>query len=476
MVKSIHCGKNELIFKLDRRFDGKINVKAYPAALSAHEPLGSAVVDAHGDSFSVDRYAFGRDGLFLRYETDLGGVCFASHVEGEYNEEYPDPGTKKGLQIVDVEDAKYLGVRHAALNIAITDVLRSKDAEDTEPFDYDGNTYYINKKVIEDNDKRVKALTEAGVVITFILLCGKHWSTFVPDDMKGVLLHPDYNDEGTLSAFNVVTDEGLRHYQAFCAYLAQRYYRPDNKYGRAVGMIISNEVTAQWIWGNAGEKTCEEFSREYTLAMRIAYYAAASVYEKFRIYASLDHFWGVSMDAKQPKRYYSGLELLSEISKRAKAEGDFYYNIAHHPYPQDLFKPDFWNDDMATDDYETPLVTFKNLHILAEFLYKEENLFEGVRRRVILSEQGFNSNWTPESEILQATAYGRAYHEVMKIPEIDSFILHAHHDNKAEFGLNLGLWRRKPDSQQQERPKPIYYLFKAIDQKDETGKFVYERF
>ncbi len=93
MVKSIHCGKNELVFKLDRRFDGKINVTAYPAALSAHEPLGSAVVDAHGDSFSVDRYAFGRDGLFLRYETDLGGVCFASHVDGEYNEEYPDPGT-----------------------------------------------------------------------------------------------------------------------------------------------------------------------------------------------------------------------------------------------------------------------------------------------------------------------------------------------------------------------------------------------
>ena len=104
-------------------------------------------------------------------------------------------------------------------------------------------------------------------------------------------------------------------------------------------------------------------------------------------------------------------------------------------------------------------------------------MFEGRRRRVILSEQGFNSCWTDESEILQATAYGRAYHEVMKIPEIDSFILHAHHDNAGEFGLNLGLWRRKKDEPGMDRPKPIYYLFKAIDQKDESGqKFVWERF
>lgn len=177
-----------------------------------------------------------------------------------------------------------------------------------------------------------------------------------------------------------------------------------------------------------------------------------------------------------PKRFYGARELLSCINKLCKAEGDFFWNIAHHPYPQDLSRPDFWNDDTATDDDDTVRITFKNLHVLAEFLYREENLFEGTRRRVILSEQGFNSKRTPESEILQAAAYGRAYHEVMKIPEIDSFILHAHHDNRYEFGLNLGLWRRREEGDGMEAPKPIYYLFKMIDQKDDAGKYWYERF
>ena len=476
MVKLITAEKTRLVFTLDGKFDGLIHVKAYSPALKEELLLGETDAAVNGDSFEIDRFAFGRDGAFLRYETSAGGVKYVSHVSSLYDEPYPDPGTKKGLQIVDVEDAKYLGVKHAALNVAITDVMRSSDDPGVQPFEYDGHTYYINMENVRDHDARIKELTDAGVVITLILLCGK-WHTVTPEKIKPVLYHPEYDPEGTLSAFNVQTDEGIRHYQAFCAFLAQRYYRPDNKYGRVVGMIISNEVTAQWIWGNCGEKTCPEFAREYVTALRIAHIASTLVYQNFRTYISLDHFWGITMDPKFPKRYYSGLELLSEIRKRAQAEGDFYYNIAHHPYPEDLSKPDFWNDKTAIDDYNTPRVTFKNLHILAEFLYKEENLFEGKRRRVILSEQGFNSFWTDESEILQATAYGRAYHEVMKIPEIDSFILHAHHDNAGEFGLNLGLWRRNKDKPGMERPKPIYYLFKAIDQKDESGqKYVWERF
>ena len=114
--------------------------------------------------------------------------------------------------------------------------------------------------------------------------------------------------------------------------------------------------------------------------------------------------------------------------------------------------------------------------MLANLLYREEFLYNGERRRIILSEQGFNSHWTEESEILQACAYGRAYRICMEIPEIDSFILHAHCDNRYEFGLNLGLWRRHEDSSEMDRPKPIYYVFRAIDKKDESGKYHWERY
>ena len=64
----------------------------------------------------------------------------------------------------------------------------------------------------------------------------------------------------------------------------------------------------------------------------------------------------------------------------------------------------------------------------------------------------------------------------MEIPEIDSFILHAHTDNWQEFGLNLGLWRRKKDGPELDAPKPIYDVFRVIDRKDESGKYHWERY
>lgn len=480
MITRIWADEKKVHFTTGAKHEGSVEISAYSPALSERLLLGKAAAEQGDGELTVDRYAFGRDGAFLRYESELGGVKYVTQTSSRETAPFPDPGTVKGLQISDAEDAKILGVRHSAINVAITDFLCSGNDPDYRdgiiPFEYDGYTYYFNEKQVRLQDRKIRSLTDAGLVVYLILLCGKHWMKKVDEDMKDVLLHPAYDNEGTLSAFNVETDVGIRHYQAFTAFLAKRYALSGGEYGRALGMIISNEVTSQWIWGNAGEKTIEEFSSEYLTAMRIAYLAATSEFSDFRVYISMDHFWGISMDAKYPNRYYAGLPLLNEIGRIAKAEGDFFYNIAHHPYPEDLNEPDFWNDKNATDDYETPIVTFKNLHILADFIHREENMFEGKARRIILSEQGFNSKWTPESEILQATAYGRAYHEVMKIPEIDAFILHAHHDARFEFGLNLGLWRRKPDGDEMERPKPAYYLFKVIDQKDDTGRYWWERF
>jgi len=325
-------------------------------------------------------------------------------------------------------------------------------------------------------DETFRRFTDDGVLVYLILLSGKKWRIPVAPELKNILMHPDYDEEGTLAAFNVVNDIGVMHYEAFCNFIAKRWVNKDSKNGRVYGAIVSNEVTSQWIWGNEGLKSCKEFCEDYVQAMRIAYIAGSLEFSNFRVYVSMDHFWGKSMNPDEPLKYYPGKELLKNINEISTRDGNFYWNIAHHPYPEDLTKPDFWNDETATADPDTHRITFKNLEVLAKFIYEEEYLFEGKRRRVILSEQGFNSKFTTESEILQATAYGRAYRKVMEIPEIDAFILHAHMDNRYEFGLNLGLWRRKEDSSEMDAPKPAYYLFKVIDQKDDTGKFVWERF
>ncbi|MBR5059438.1 MAG: hypothetical protein IKX06_01545 [Clostridia bacterium] len=477
MIREIIAEKDRIVFYCSES-SGRVIVRAYSPALSEEKLLGTAEREIEDGSFSLERHLFGRDGAFLRYETDAGGVKYCSEVYSRCQIGYPETNTVKGLQISDPEDAEVLGVRHTAINVAINNVLLSGPGPCTEEYDCDGGKYYINMEMIRHYDRIFREFTEKGIVVTLILLCGKNWWGMpIQEEMKKVLLHPDYDDEGTLSAFNVATDEGIRHYRAFVTYLAERYGGDVcGGHGNIHGMIVSNEVTSQWIWGNAGLKTVEEYASIYLTSMRIAYLAAQSVSSDIRIYASLDHFWNASMNENEPLKFYSGKALLGAVRELAKEQGDLYYNIAYHPYPEDLSKPDFWNDVTATDDDDTVRITFKNLQVLARYIYKDENLYKGRKRRIILSEQGFNSKWTPESEILQATAYGRAYRKVMEIPEIDAFILHAHLDNKDEFGLNLGIWRRKPDSNEKDAPKPIYYLFKVIDQKDDTGRFVWERF
>ncbi len=468
--------------------DGALKVRAYSPALREEVLLGEFDVQTQDGAALLPRMVNGRDGLYLRWSAECGGELLGGkkYVENldfasRFDYDYPQADSIKGLQITMIQDAIELGVRHTAQNVCIGDLMRSAPGENRITYHFDGCDYYFDAERVHSFDARVKELSDHGIIVTLILLCSKGWATKTPEDMYDVLLHPGFlphKDEPDvhLSAFNLTSDAGVRHYQAFIAFLTERYTDPSQKYGRAVGMIISNEINSQWIWGNAGLMPVEDYMREYTEAMRLAWQTAVSIYKNQRIYISLDHFWTGSQNKEEPLKYYGDKEVFTCLNQNCTEEGDFYWNVAFHPYPENLNYPDFWNDKTATDDFDTYRITFKNLRVLADFIKQDSYLYNGIRRRIILSEQGFNSHWTPESEVLQACAYGRAYRVCMEIPEIDSFILHAHTDNRYEFGLNLGLWRRKKDSSELDAPKPIYYVFKAIDHKDETGKYHWERY
>lgn len=468
----------------DSKLNGSVKISFLSPALGEEKVICTKQAKLEDGVIICDRFCSSEDLMYCRIsvEDENGNVAegkkYVECIEGsERNFEYPIADTKKGLQVSMVRDAVELGVKHAALNVNLGDFMMPEAKPDnTIEFIFNGKVYYINKKVVQENDRRVKELSDNGIIITYILLNSKHWMTEVSEDFWNVIKHPSYTDEGLISQFNVMTDEGIDYYRAFVAFLCDRYTREDECYGRAVGLIVGNEVNTGYVWCNAGQMSCEDYTYQYTTALRIAYQTSRAFYGKMRIYISLDHFWTGANENQDPMKYYGSKFVLENVNKYCLSEGQVPWNVAHHPYPENLRFPDFWNDQTAENNLDTYRITFKNLEVLAEFLYKEEFLYEGERRRIILSEQGFNSFFTPESEVVQAMAYGRAYKKIMQIPEIDSFILHAHQDNKEEFGLNLGLWRRKPDSGELDAPKPIYYVFKMIDKKDEKGVWHWERY
>ena len=483
-MKILHIVTDNHQIRFDTDTDASVQIAAYRSVFCQDTPVFTATATAKNGTFTLPLNAGGCDGRFLYYRAsvdgaDCEGACYVQDMGASLRDmPYPVTESKKGLQVTMVHDAINLGVKHAALNVNLGSFLWVEPVEgDTIPYDFDGETFYFRKSVVENNDARVRELTDAGVIITYILLNSHTWGWVqTPDDLWEIIKHPGFCEGGRISAFNLHNERAVRYYMAWVAFLTDRYTMEGAPYGRAVGHIVGNEVNSGFEWCNMGEVTVEQYVYDYTASLRLCWQVSTSIWSGARTYISLDHFWTGANFSANPNRFYGSKFVLEELIRLGSTEGEIGWNVAHHPYPENLNFPDFWNDASATDDEDTYRITFKNLEVLAQFLYKQECLFKGQRRRIILSEQGFNSHNTATSEVLQAMAYGKAYRKVMEIPEIDSFILHAHGDNKGEFGLNLGLWRRRPESSVPDTPKPIYYVFRDIDKKDEKGVYHWQRY
>ena len=394
----------------------------------------------------------------------LDGPCYAEQIPSQWDYPYPCAHTKKGLQVKVLDDALSLGLGHAALNVNLPCIVQASGVNNAIEFKFDGKNYFFNREYMRMLDHRIKALSEKSVVINLIIICRAEWHGVWGDPvLTPLFMHPNFHPHGIVSAFHVTSEEALCHYRACMEFLAQRYMRPDQKYGRACGFIIGNEVNAPWIYSNCGETELSVFASEYQIALRSAFQAVRKYYAQARVYISLDHCWNLLLEPND-RRFYRGRDLLETLHSNICMEGDFYWSVAYHPFPEDLANADFWNDKTALHALDTGKITFKNIEVLPRFLAQNQFLYAGKRRRIILSEQGLCSGRTAEEEQVQADAFVLAYRKIQQIPELESFIYHSHIDEYNE-GLFLGLLADDG------RKKPIYHCFVKIDGPEEPELF-----
>lgn len=345
--------------------------------------------------------------------------------------------SKKGVQcIVDIQDAADLKVKHAAHNVHITQIVdvsgKSKSYQTV-----DGVKVPINLGFIRGLDATVKQMTDAGMNVTLILLNPIPTSP----DPRNPFIHPKSNLKEApnhLGAFNMSDEKGVLYYRAALEFLADRYSRPDKKFGLVSGYIIGNELQSHWWWHNMGDISAQELVDEYALALRIAYLAARNINPEIRVFVSMEHHWTAS-NHPDPLKAIPGKLFLDLLNQKILEQGNFNWSMAHHPYPENLFEARTWNDTHVSYDFNTPKITFKNLEVLIAYLKQPHFLIEGKPRKIILSEQGFHKPDGPDGEEIQAAAYAYAYYRTMQFPEIDAFILHRHVDHAHEGGLHLGI-------------------------------------
>src|SRR5688572_27063639 len=237
--------------------------------------------------------------------------------QSRYNEPYPAASSKKGLQVEMVDDAMALGVKHAALNFNLSQLIDPKGGTNTLAWPSDGQTCHFKRSYVESMDRRIKTLSDAGVVVSLIVLTYQSHDA----EVNRLMIHPQCvtNAPNRLGNFNTVTDEGRRWLAATLEFCAERWSRPDRKFGRVAGYIMGNEVNSHWWWANMGRVTMEEFTEDYHRTMRIAHAAIRKQSSSARVYLSLEHHWNIRYPAGDARQSFPGRAFLDHFSQLAKA-------------------------------------------------------------------------------------------------------------------------------------------------------------
>ncbi len=377
----------------------------------------------------------------------LLGLILAQIACAQNSDPFPTPPNQKGLQVQMVDDALALGIHHAGINVNLTGLFDPKSKSETGEF-------IFNQNYLASLDRQIKPLSDKGVLVYLIIIAYPSKNPAI----DAVVMHAGHRKDYKFSVGAVNTTSGFLN--AVMNLLAERWSGAHPDHGRVWGWIIGNEVNSHFLWNNMGLVPLETAASEYEKAFRIMHQAIRRHSLNARTYLSSDHHWSSSMHNVSPQEATPGRDFLDTFARLVRERGDFDWNVAWHPYPEDLGNPRAWADKTVTHDDNTNKVTFKNLEVLPKHLDRPELLFNGKPRRVILSEQGFHTLLTPEGEKLQAAAYAYAWEKIQTLPTIDAFVYHRHVDHAHEGGLRLGLWRNAPNSVADPHSrKLIYELF-----------------
>lgn len=371
---------------------------------------------------------------------------------------FNNTASKKGL-LVDPEKLKTaelddLGVRHAAYNIPLSRILgnTSNAYYPTVYYNYNGRSYAFNGQIIAEYDYIFSTLTGKGITTTAIILNDIH-----PGYMQ--LIHPKARSGGRAPyyAFNATDEEGTEYIAAIASFLANRYSGIGN--GRIENWVIGNEINARSEWNYIEYMDTPSYVDEYAKAFRIFYNSIVSVNGNARVYISLDQQWGKSLYSKNG---YSSKEILDEFNRNIKAGGNINWGVAQHPYNYPLTSAKAWSTSGKAGSYvlnseTTPVITIKNIHVLTDYLQKEEYLTEsGQVRHVILSEMGYTSS---AGQDLQAASFVYAYKVIESNQYIDSMLFSRQTDAPSEVSQGLALGINTLGGGH----KSIYNAFKYVD-------------
>lgn len=346
----------------------------------------------------------------------------------------------KGIGMPPVRNADHdifrLGVRHATMNVVLQALIREDKAPGWTPWTFEGRTYYLNETQLEGHDITLRLMADQDIIVSAILLVGNGRGA----DGKPVmsLTHPEAEVRGIYSIPNLTAEDPVQFYRAALHLMAERWTREDGSCGRVSNWIMHNEIDQGATWTNMGAQPLARYLETYMRSARLMHHTARLFDPHARVFISLTHHWAKKSSGSGTYIVRDVLELFAEM---ARAEGDFEWGVAYHPYPRDLRNPDTWKDAELTQDFETPYITPKNIEVLPAFLEQPHFLFGEKSRGILLSEQGFNTpTLSLEDQRRQVAGLIYMFRKLQPLKTIEAYHLHRYHDMPIqEGGLRLGI-------------------------------------
>ena len=378
-----------------------------------------------------------------------------------YKSNGDEADSKKGL-LIDPDkllsgELEDLGIKHAAYNIPVSRILGKSTSEEypTIEYAYQGKGYEFNGEVISEYDLIFRTLTEKDVEISVIILndlTSSYPQMIHPLARSGIGTAPYY-------AFNGADEEGVEYMGAIASFLAERYSGRANGRGVISNWIIGNEINARKHWNYMERVGVSSYVEEYAKAFRVFYNTIKGINGASRIYISLDQRWDSNAGGADN---YDAKDILDEFNRQMKAEGNIDWGLAIHPYNVPLTSPYIWKESKyVKDGVDTSMVTMVNIHVVTDYLQKEDFLTEdGEVRSVTVSELGYTSS---NGEEVQAAAIVYAYKAAEANPHIDAVLFSRQTDAAEEVAEGLALGINHIDGKR----KYMYNVFKYMDTEQE---------
>lgn len=352
------------------------------------------------------------------------------------------PGTKKGIQVTDINELTDTKSKTVFFNLYISDLMRKDSGVET--YKYNGKTYHFNG--LYGYVYLVQQCNAKGIQVTAQISIDRNVST------QSLITGNSPYAETAYYGWNTDNSTTRQTMEAMFAYLGEKFGK-NNCY--ISNWILGNEVNSASGYYYVGNVSFSKFISMYSEAFRCLYNAVKSSRGSSKVFICLDNCWNQKNAFTICYSARSTLE--SFAAKISDMQKDVNWNLAYHAYNQPLSDSQFWsgaNAFMFTSDANTTtFITMRNIQTLTDYV---KNRF-GSNTRIILSEQGFSSTYGGQAN--QAAAIALAYYKAACNPMIDAFIIRSYKDEAHEVAQGLAMGLKDANG----KKKTAYNVFKNMD-------------